>query len=122
MGAKVGKNCYIGYDVWVDMTHMQYVEIEDHVHISTRCSLLCHQRNLGEYYEGDDYARLPYQKKKIVLMKGCLLGIGTIVLGGVTVGEGAIIGAGSLVVKDIPAWTIAYGSPARVVRKIQKRV
>jgi serine acetyltransferase len=47
-------------------------------------------------------------------MKGCLLGIGTIVLGGVTVGEGAIIGAGSLVVKDIPAWTIDYGSPARL--------
>ena len=40
---------------------------------------------------------------------------------GVTVGEGAIVGAGSLVTKDIPAWTIATGRPARVVKKIPVR-
>ena len=40
------------------------------------------------------------------------------VLPGVTVGEGAIVGAGSLVTKDIPAWTVATGRPAKVVREI----
>jgi acetyltransferase-like isoleucine patch superfamily enzyme len=44
------------------------------------------------------------------------------VMPGVTVGEGAIVGAGSLVTKDIPAWTIASGRPARVVKEIPHRV
>jgi len=40
---------------------------------------------------------------------------------GVTIGEGAIVGAGSLVTKDIPAWTIAAGRPAKVIKEIPKR-
>lgn len=40
---------------------------------------------------------------------------------GVTVGEGAIVGAYSLVTKDIPAWTIAVGRPAKVVKIIPER-
>ena len=121
MGAKVGKNCFIGYEVWVDLTNTNLIELEDHVHIANRCLLLCHQRNLENYYVGDDYAKLGYKKKKIQLKKGCLLGMDTIVLPGVTIGEGAIIGAGSIVTKDIPAWTIATGRPAKVVKTIPVR-
>jgi acetyltransferase-like isoleucine patch superfamily enzyme len=120
MGAKVGKDCFIGYEVWADMTHMDLIELEDHVHITTRCLLLCHQRNLDNYHIGDDAAMLPYHKKKIILKKGCMLGMGTIVMPGVTIGEGAIIGSGSLVVKDIPPWTVAAGSPAKVIRLINQ--
>jgi acetyltransferase-like isoleucine patch superfamily enzyme len=121
MGAKIGKNVFIGYEVWADMTHMNLIEIEDYVHIATRCLLLCHQRDLSNYYIGDDYAKLPYHYKKITLKKGCMLGMGTIVMPGVTVGEGAIVGAGSLVTKDVPAWTITTGRPAKVVKEITTR-
>jgi acetyltransferase-like isoleucine patch superfamily enzyme len=121
MGAKIGKDCYIGYEVYVDMTHTDLVELEDHVHIANRCFLLCHQRDLGDYHIGDDYAELGYHKKKIILRKGCLLGTETMIMPGVTVGEGAIIGAGSLVTKDIPAWTVATGRPAKVVKQITPR-
>lgn len=121
MGAKVGKDCFIGYEVWVDMTNTQLVELEDHVHIANRCLLLCHQRDMTEYYIGDDYAKLGYIKRKIILKKGCLIGMNAMILPGVTVGEGAIVGAGSLVTKDIPAWTIATGRPAQVVKHIPQR-
>jgi acetyltransferase-like isoleucine patch superfamily enzyme len=40
---------------------------------------------------------------------------------GVTIGDGAIIGAGSIVTRDIPAWTIATGRPAKVVKEIPER-
>ena len=40
---------------------------------------------------------------------------------GVTIGEGAIVGAGSVVVKDIPAYTIAVGNPAKVVKILDKK-
>ena len=45
----------------------------------------------------------------------------TFVMPGVTIGDGAIVGAGSLVTKDVPAWTIATGRPAKVVKEIPKR-
>lgn len=44
------------------------------------------------------------------------------IMPGVTIGEGAIVGAGSLVTKDIPAWTVAAGRPAKVVKEIPQRI
>ena len=40
---------------------------------------------------------------------------------GVTVGEGAIVGAGSLVTKDVPSWTIVAGIPAKVIKELKRR-
>ena len=45
----------------------------------------------------------------------------SIVMPGITIGEGAIIGAGSVVTKDIPPYTIAIGNPAQVVKEIKHR-
>ena len=118
MGANMGKDCYIGYEVYLDVTHSDMITLEDHVHIANRCFLLCHQRNLSNYHIGDDYAKLGYNIRPIVLKKGCLLGTGSIIMPGVTIGEGAIVGAGSLVTKDIPAWTIAMGRPAKVIKVV----
>lgn len=121
MGARVGKNVFIGYEVWMDFNNSKLIEIEDNVHIANRCLLLCHQRDLSNYFMGDDYSRLPYHRKKIHLKKGCLIGMGTMILPGVTVGEGAIVGAGSTVTRDIPAWTIAMGNPAKVIKQIPSK-
>jgi galactoside O-acetyltransferase len=46
------------------------------------------------------------------------IGFNSIILKGVTIGEGAIVGAGSVVTKDVPAWTVVAGNPARVVKEI----
>ena len=54
-------------------------------------------------------------------MKGCLIGMGSIILPGVVVGEGSIIAAGSLVTKDIPSWTIAAGRFIKVIKNIQRK-
>ena len=83
--------------------------------------LLCHQRDFTDYFVDSDYMKLGYIIKPIVLKKGCLIGMESFVMPGVTVGEGAIVGAGSLVTKDIPAWTIAVGRPAKVVKAIPHR-
>jgi len=121
VGCKVGKDVFIGASVSFDTGHATLIELEDHAHIAGHAILLCHQRDLTNYYVGDDYAKLPYKTGKIVLKKGSLLGTHTMVMPGVTIGEGAIIGAFSLVTKDIPAWTIATGRPARVVKQISVR-
>ena len=121
VGCKIGKDVFIGAGVSFDTGHAELIELEDHAHIAGHSILLCHQRELNNYYVGDDYAKLPYKTGKIVLKKGCLLGTHAIVMPGVTIGEGAIVGAFSLVTKDIPAWTIAIGRPAKVVKQITKR-
>ena len=56
--------------------------------------------------------------KPITLEKGVWLGANCTVCGGVTIGEGSIIGAGSVVTKDIPPGVIAVGNPCKVMRKI----
>lgn len=121
MGCHIGKDTFIGYDVWMDIGNASLITLEDHVHIANKSIILCHQRDLMNYRIGSDYAELGYNKKPIILKKGCLIGMGCIVMPGVTVGEGAIIAAGSIVTKDIPAWTIAVGQPAKVIRYIKEK-
>lgn len=121
LGAQVGKNVFIGSKVWIDSGHADMIILEDHVHIAGECTILCHQRNLRNYSIGDDYAKLGYRIEQVHLKKGCLIGQRTMVMPGVTIGEGAIIGAYSLVTKDIPPWTIATGRPAKVVKNIPER-
>lgn len=121
MGCKVGNECFIGDYVRIDTSHADMITIEDHVSIASGTRLLCHQRDFSNYCVGDDYMDLGYTIKPIVLKKGCLIGMESMVLPGVTVGEGAIVGAGSLVTRDIPAWTIASGRPARVIKTIPQR-
>lgn len=53
--------------------------------------------------------------------KNCWLGAGVIVLPGITIGDHAVIGAGSVVTKDIPSDTVAVGNPCRVLREINER-
>lgn len=121
VGCNVGKDVFIGDYVRIDPNHANLIELGDKVHIASGCRLLCHQRDLSNYYIGDDYSKLGYILKKVHIEKGALIGMDTFVMPGVTVGEGAIVGAGSLVTKDVPAWTIATGRPAKVVKHIPER-
>lgn len=121
MGAKVGKNVFIGDHVKIDLNHADLILLEENAHVASGTRLLCHQRNLTDYHIGDDYAKLGYTLKPIHLCKGSLVGMESFVMPGVTIGEGAIVGAGSLITKDIPAWSIATGRPAKVVKQITER-
>ena len=58
----------------------------------------------------------PLEFAEVIIEDGADIGIGAIVLPGVTIGEGAVIGAGSVVTKEIPAYTIAVGVPAKVTK------
>lgn len=121
IGCHVGKGCFIGDNVRIDAGHSDMITLEDSVSVAGGTRLLCHQRDFTDYYVGSDYMKLGYIVKPIVLKKGCLIGMESFVMPGVTVGEGAIVGAGSLVTKDVPAWTIATGRPAKVVKQIPEK-
>ena len=119
MGCKVGKGVFIGDHVIVDKNFPVLITIEDNAYITGRTYLLCHKRDISEYHKGTNLYDLPYKKGAIKIGKGCSTGTNTLILPGVTIGEGAVIGAGSLVTKDIPAWTLAVGRPAKVVKEFK---
>lgn len=117
-GVKISGKITIGYDVYYDVSNANLITIEEGVSITSRCLLLCHKRDMSYYKKGDDVNNLPYIKKDIHICKGAHIGMDSIIMPGVTIGEGAIIGAGSVVVKDIPAWSIAVGNPCKVIKQV----
>ena len=121
MGCHVGKSTFFGDYVRMDTSYADMIYIGDYTHITSGCRLLCHQRDLTGYCKGDNAAELGYRTGEIHIGKGVMVGMETLIMPGVTIGDGAIIGAGSIVTKDIPAWTIATGRPARVEKSIPER-
>jgi chloramphenicol O-acetyltransferase type B len=91
-------------------------EVGDDVLISSYVSFISND------HQFDDPARTVFTQGRtkaappIVVEGDNLIGFGTIVLGGVRIGRGAIIGAGSLVTRDLPQYTVCYGRPARAHR------
>ena len=78
--------------------------------------LLPEERNDRQRADGSFY-NLEYAKP-IVIEKDCWLASNVIVCGGVTIGEGSVIGAGSVVTRDIPPHSLSAGYPCRVIREI----
>lgn len=121
IGCHVGKNVFIGDYVRVDLNHADLIYIDDYSHITAGCRLLCHQRDLKNYRVGDNAADCGYRLGEIHIGKGVMVGMETMIMPGVTIGDGAIVGAKSLVTKDIPPYTVATGQPARVVKQVAER-
>lgn len=122
MGCHVGKDVFFGDYVRMDTSYADMIYIGDYTHITSGCRLLCHQRDLSNYYVGDNAAECGYRLGEIHIGKGVMVGMETMIMPGVTIGDGAIIGARSMVTKDIPPYCIAVGSPAKVIKQIPQRV
>ncbi len=111
------------------------ISIGNNVQIAWNCLLYDHNAHSFDFLERrkDIDIFLNNKKNKETLLKGknwdvvhsapiticndVWIGTNVTILNGVTIGEGAVIGAGSVVREDIPAWTIAYGNPCKVVAK-----
>lgn len=100
----------------IDTLYPELVELEEYSSLSRGCVILAHWMTtefLREKIGGPFFG-------KVHIGRGVLLGVKVIVLPGVTIGEGSIIGAGSVVTKDIPPYVIAAGNPARVIKTIEE--
>ena len=120
-GAKVGKNVSIGWDVFLDVKYAKYLTVEDDVWIANRSIVFCHRRVMDGYSIGDRYKELQQLPRPVVIKKGACVSIATTVMPGVTIGEGAVTGTGALITKDVPAWTIVAGVPAKVLKVLEDR-
>ncbi len=132
--ADIGENCVIGKNVYIDFgvkigknckiqnnsSVYHGAAVEDGVFIGPHCIITNdkHPRAVNPDMSLKDAS--DWQVEKTLIKKGASLGAGTIVLPGVTIGEWAMVGSGSVVTKDIPDFALAYGNPAQVSGKVNK--
>jgi maltose O-acetyltransferase len=117
-----GKNVFIGRNVTISTSESgkSPVYIGRDVMIAQRCMIIGGNH---EIERTDIPMNLQGEGKQgaIVVGDDVWIGAGTIVLGPVTIGRGCVIGAGSVVTKDLPDYSVAVGNPARVIRNRLKR-
>ncbi len=115
-GAKIGKNCKISSHTFI----CEGVTIEDDVFVSHNVTFIndMYPRATtegGNMQTEEDWVCIP-----TLVKRRASIGSSVTLLCGITVGENAIVGAGSVVTKDVPPFTIVAGNPARVLRKINE--
>lgn len=110
-GIKIGENTFISLGAKID-TQFGEIIIGDNVHITSGCVLLAHDGAIKQMNPGAN------PRGKIVIGNNVFIGVNTVVLMNVTIGDNSVIGAGSIVNKDIPANVLAIGNPVKVVKEL----
>ena len=109
MGVQIGKNVHIAnFGVIIDPSLTWLIKIGDNVLIAPNVHILAHD---GSILHGLEYSKIGL----VDIKNKVFIGAGSVILPGVTIGENSVIGAGSIVSKDIPENSVALGNPAKVV-------
>ncbi len=115
-GYAIGNDVYIGEDfIIIDPEEMAFnLSIADRASISPRVTFVMHT-------QPNESRIAPYvnsHKGSITLCSDVWVGTGAVILPGVTIGEGAVVGANSVVIKSVPPYTVVGGIPARQIKHV----
>ena len=131
----IGSDCYIGNSTFISHSR---ITIGNHVtiawgstiydHDSHSLNYLNRRKDIEDEYQDITQSRNFIENKDwtnvktspIVIHDDVWIGMNCIILKGVTIGCGAIVGAGSVVTHDVPAWTVVAGNPAKVVKYLKQ--
>lgn len=111
---KVGDNCFIGRNNFFAVG--KCIEIGDYCIFGNNCSIMCSDHIF-------ESPLIPYRmsgastNKAIKIGVNCWLGINVSILGNVNIGHGSIIGANSVITKDVPPFSIAVGNPFKIIKR-----
>ena len=118
---EVQKNAFIGKRCKVQSHSFicEGVTLEDEVFVGHGVMFINDRYPRATAGSGELQTEADWEVVPTLVKHGASLGSNATILCGVTVGEGAIVGAGSVVIEDVPAKTIVAGNPARVIRKLE---
>ena len=111
-GVKVGKSCKISSHSFI----CEGVTIEDQVFVGHHVVFINDRYPRAVNQDGELQTEADWSMERTVVKRGASIGSGAVILCNITLGENAIVGAGSVVTKDVPANAIVAGNPARVIR------
>lgn len=112
---EIGNNSHLGVDVYVNASEGK-VKIGDNVSVGPKSQIYSY----SDDFESHNLIGEIHKVKDVVIGNNILIGAGVTVLPGVIIEEGSVIGAGSIVNKNIPAFSIAVGIPAKVIKQREK--
>jgi UDP-2-acetamido-3-amino-2,3-dideoxy-glucuronate N-acetyltransferase len=115
-GAKIGKNCKISSHTFI----CEGVTIEDNVFVGHNVTFINDLFPRAANPDGTLQTESDWRCVQTLVKKGASIGSSATILCGVTIGENAIVGAGSVVTKDVPPGSIVVGNPARVRRMLDR--
>lgn len=112
--ARIGRRCKISSHTFI----CEGVHIEDECFIGHGVVFINDRYPRAANLDGTPQSEKDWQVVRTRVCTRASIGSGAVILCGVTIGEGAIVGAGSVVTRDVPPYTIVAGNPARVRRKV----
>jgi UDP-2-acetamido-3-amino-2,3-dideoxy-glucuronate N-acetyltransferase len=115
--ATIGKNCKISSHTFI----CEGVTIEDNVFVGHHVTFINDMYPRATTPDGSLQTKVDWTVAPTFVKKGASIGSSCTILPNVTIGEYAILGAGSVITKDVPPNTIAAGNPARILRKITEQ-
>jgi acetyltransferase-like isoleucine patch superfamily enzyme len=115
--ATVGAQCKISSHAFI----CEGVTIEDEVFVGHGVMFINDLYPRATAADGQLQSEADWQLARTHIARGASIGSGATILGGITVGERALIGAGAVVTRDVPAYAIVVGNPARVIGDTRER-
>ena len=103
-GMRISKSARVSWRVYLDKASSKGIIIDDESYLASGVTVLAH-----------DYARLT-GRLNTRIGKRCFIGVNAIIMPGVTIGDEVIVGAGSVVTKDVPGNCIVAGNPAKIIK------
>jgi acetyltransferase-like isoleucine patch superfamily enzyme len=115
--ARVGRRCKISSHTFI----CEGVDIEDNVFVGHGVTFINDSYPRATRPDGGLQTEKDWKVERTLIRKGASIGSGATVLANLTIGENAIVGAGSVVTKDVPANAVVAGNPARVKRYVTSK-
>jgi len=116
-GAKIGDRCKISSHTFI----CEGVTIESGVFVGHGVTFINDRYPRATNGGGQIQTEADWKCQSTLIKRGASIGSGATLLGGITVGENAIVGAGSVVTKDVPPDTTVAGNPARILKTVRRK-
>ncbi len=116
-GVKIGRRCKISSHTFI----CEGVTVEDEVFIGHSVTFINDRFPKATTAEGQLQSEADWNCLPTRVERGASIGSGVTLLGGITIGQNAVVGAGSVVTKDVPAEATVAGNPARIIRQLDRQ-